>query len=657
MATTIQLLRSDIAQVRPEPNVLANGTPMVNLHESEPGLFFAARDGSLFKVGPSSVSPLPPNSSAQGELGNSTGELWLDTSGTDPVLRIYDGTAWVACIEDVGGTVTSVGLAFDGVFSVGGSPVTSSGNLSATLNDQPTGTVFAGPALGVSSAPTFRSLVATDIPNISGEKITSGTIDPTRIANLTATQVTSGTFSPDRIPSLPASKITFGVLSTAVGGTGTTDIPANGQLLVGTGTGWNVASLIAGTNIDVTAGSGTLQVGVSASSTFDSVALRDGTGDTLTLAAPNVTIPYALNLPSSDGTNGAILVTNGGGQLSFETSLFGLAAIGGAADLTINAGGANGNVVLAPTGAGTINASGSRLTNLPLPINASDATSKSYVDSVAAGLKPKQQVVVASTANIDIATGGLLTIDGVVLSAGQRVLVKDQSLPKENGIYDVGLGTWVRASDANTFVELVGATTFVSGGPTNIGKTFLCDSLAGGTINVDPVNWIVFSSGLGTVTSVGLTMPAPFTVASSPVTTSGTLAVSLSAQTANLVFAGPVGGGAATPAFRNLAATDIPNIDASAVTSGTFTANRIPTALNSHTFTGITPDTDATRDLGGPSLRWANIYSADLNLSNKGASNDVDGTWGSYTIQEGEEDLYLINRRSGKRYKFLLQEV
>ena len=525
------------------------------------------------------------------------------------------------------------------MFSVGGTPVTSSGTLSATLDEQPLGTVFAGPPSGANSAPTFRSLVSNDIPNIPGEKITSGTIDPTRIANLIATQVTSGTFSPDRIPNLPASKITFGVLSTAVGGTGTTAIPTNGQLLVGTGTGWNVASLIAGPNIDVTTGLGTLQVGVSDASTFDSVALRDGTGDTLTLAAPNVTIPYVLNLPSSDGTTGAILVTNGGGQLSFETSLFGLAAVGGAADLTINAGGANGNVILAPTGTGTINASGSRLTNLPLPVAASDATSKSYVDSVAAGLKPKEQVVVASTADIDITTGGLLTIDGVVLSAGQRVLVKDQSLPEENGIYDVGLGTWVRASDANTFVELVGATTFVSGGPTNIGKTFLCDSLAGGTINVDPVNWIVFSSGLGTVTSVGLTMPAQFTVASSPVTTSGTLAVTLNTQTANSVFAGPVSGGAVAPTFRFLSSADI------------------PTALNSHTFTGITPDTDATRNLGSPSLRWANIYSSDLNLSNEGASNGVDGTWGSYTIQEGEEDLYLINRRSGKRYKFLLQEV
>ena len=71
----------------------------------------------------------------------------------------------------------------------------------------------------------------------------------------------------------------------------------------------------------------------------------------------------------------------------------------------------------------------------------------------------------------------------------------------------------------------------------------------------------------------------------------------------------------------------------------------------------ILPDADATRDLGSSSKRWANIYSADLQLSNEGGANDVDGTWGQYTIQEGEDDLFLINRRSGKKYKFMLQEV
>ena len=71
----------------------------------------------------------------------------------------------------------------------------------------------------------------------------------------------------------------------------------------------------------------------------------------------------------------------------------------------------------------------------------------------------------------------------------------------------------------------------------------------------------------------------------------------------------------------------------------------------------IIPLTNNSASLGTNSIRWANIHTNDLNLSNQGSSNDVDGTWGQYTIQEGENDLFLINKRSGKRYKFLLQEI
>ena len=69
------------------------------------------------------------------------------------------------------------------------------------------------------------------------------------------------------------------------------------------------------------------------------------------------------------------------------------------------------------------------------------------------------------------------------------------------------------------------------------------------------------------------------------------------------------------------------------------------------------PNANNTYDLGDSSYRWRNLYTNDLNLSNEGSSNDVDGTWGSYTIQEGAEDLFLINRRNGKKYKFALTEV
>jgi len=71
--------------------------------------------------------------------------------------------------------------------------------------------------------------------------------------------------------------------------------------------------------------------------------------------------------------------------------------------------------------------------------------------------------------------------------------------------------------------------------------------------------------GGGTVTSVGLSLPALFSVAGSPVTTSGTLTATLAAQSANLVWAGPATGAAAAPSFRSLVAGDIPTIAAGQV--------------------------------------------------------------------------------------------
>jgi hypothetical protein len=81
--------------------------------------------------------------------------------------------------------------------------------------------------------------------------------------------------------------------------------------------------------------------------------------------------------------------------------------------------------------------------------------------------------------------------------------------------------------------------------------------------------------------------------------------------------------------------------------------------INSQEITGsLIPSTTDTYDLGSSSKVWANIYTGDLNLNNESKTgNDVDGTKGSWTIQEGSEDLFLINNKSGKKYKFKLEEI
>jgi len=81
-------------------------------------------------------------------------------------------------------------------------------------------------------------------------------------------------------------------------------------------------------------------------------------------------------------------------------------------------------------------------------------------------------------------------------------------------------------------------------------------------------------AGSGTVTSVALTMPSIFSVTGSPVTVAGTLDAALATQSANRVFAGPTGGGAAVPTFRALVAADIP-----ALSYGTGTVTSVALSL------------------------------------------------------------------------------
>jgi hypothetical protein len=73
----------------------------------------------------------------------------------------------------------------------------------------------------------------------------------------------------------------------------------------------------------------------------------------------------------------------------------------------------------------------------------------------------------------------------------------------------------------------------------------------------------------------------------------------------------------------------------------------------------LMPTADDSYDLGSASLQWRNVYTGDLHLSNmtKETGNAVDGTKGDWTIQEGADDLFLINNNSGKKYKFNLTEI
>lgn len=104
--TPVKLLRSEVLNKRPDPAKLLEGQPAVNINATQPGFFFADNTGAtLFKVGPCAVGTVAPNTGATGapgQLGNTLGELWLDTTDTfdrpGPALRVWDGTSWIDCM-------------------------------------------------------------------------------------------------------------------------------------------------------------------------------------------------------------------------------------------------------------------------------------------------------------------------------------------------------------------------------------------------------------------------------------------------------------------------------------------------------------------------------------------------------------------------------
>ena len=122
---------------------------------------------------------------------------------------------------------------------------------------------------------------------------------------------------------------------------------------------------------------------------------------------------------------------------------------------------------------------------------------KAYVDSTSEGLDVKQSCKVATTANITLS--GTQTIDGVAVSADERVLVKDQSTASQNGIYLCKASTWVRSDDLATGANAAGAFTFVEQGSTNADIGFVCTTDTA-TVGTNNLAFSTFSSS-GNVTA------------------------------------------------------------------------------------------------------------------------------------------------------------
>ena len=427
--------------------------------------------------------------SLQGDQTTPGGSKYYGTDGAG-VKGFYDITS--------GGTVQFVGLTMPGdLFSVAGSPITTSGTFSVTLASQSPNQILAGPAAGaVGAAPSFRALVAADLPVVPVAKGGTGATDaPTALTNLGAVPTTrtvsagtgltgGGNLSADRTISLANTAVTPATYGTA-SQVGTFTVDGQGRIT-------SAANVSVAINASAVT-SGTLPVDRGGTGAVILTGYVKGNGTSAFTASPTI--------PNGDLQNSSLTI--------------------GATSIAL--------------GASTSTISG--LTTLTLtqnPVNPLDAATKQYVDAAVEGLNVHAPAVAATTANLTATyangtagVGATLTnagaqaafaVDGYTAALNDRILVKNQSAPAQNGAYVVttlgsGSTNWVltRSTDMDTAgsgADQVGPGDyfFVINGTQNAGTSWVVTTPLPITIGTTPITFVQFA-GPGTYTAgAGLTL-------------------------------------------------------------------------------------------------------------------------------------------------------
>lgn len=273
------------------------------------------------------------------------------------------------------------------------------------------------------------------------------------------------------------------------------------------------------------------------------------------------------------------------------------------------------------------------------PSGPNDIVNQAYVDAVAQGLSFKQPANYTTNGNITL-SGLAVQANGdwtSTLTAGDRILVKNQTSGANNGIYVAAAGAWARSADANTWAEIVSAYLFVLSGTTWAGSSWVDTNQTGGTLGTTPITFVQFSNNATYTAGTGLTL-AGYQFSITPVGTAGIYGSASQVPVITTNASGQVSSVTNTPiAITNtqvsgLGTMSTQNASAVAITGGTING----TTIGGTTAAAITGTTvTASSYFSGPGTNLTGTASG-LSIGGNAATATTAGSvTNSLTINSG----------------------